>query len=219
MRSFRILLALSLAALLAPAMMAQDHMQQAPPGTMNYVEGAVSLDGQHLHTSAVGSKVLQPGQVLSTSKGRAEILLTPGVFLRIGHNSAVQMVNPDLLKTEVRLTNGRATVEVDSIYKQNRIEIAEDGVVTRLVRDAGAIESVPFVSNATVVPTTGPAASKRAVASTRPLAAAVAATTAPGRRSSTGQPASSRSCHRSKSSCRARGAFRATWCRCNCLRR
>jgi hypothetical protein len=32
------------------------------------------------------------------------------------------------------------------------------GVVTRLVRDMGAVESVPFVSKATVVPTTGPAA-------------------------------------------------------------
>jgi hypothetical protein len=112
--------------------MAQNQMQQAPPGTVNYVEGAVSLDAQSLSTSDVGSKVLQPGQVLSTSNGRAEILLTPGVFLRLGHNSAVQMVNPDLLKTQVRITNGRASVEVDAIYRQNHLEIAEDGVVTRI---------------------------------------------------------------------------------------
>lgn len=134
MRSLRISLAVALVGLMAPALMAQDRMQQAPPGTVNYVEGAVSMDGQQLHTSAIGSKVMQAGQVLSTSKGRAEILLTPGVFLRIGHNSAVQMVSPDLMKTEVRLTDGRATVEVDSIYKQNHIEIAEDGAVTRLVK-------------------------------------------------------------------------------------
>lgn len=132
MKSFRISLLLSLVALAAPALMAQNQMQQAPPGTVNYVEGAVSVDGQHMSTSDVGSKVLQPGQVLSTSNGRAEILLTPGVFLRVGHNSSVQMVNPDLMKTQVRVTNGRASVEVDSIYKQNHLEIAEDGVVTRL---------------------------------------------------------------------------------------
>ena len=132
MKSFRIPLLLSLVALAAPVLMAQSQMQQAPPGTVNYVEGAVSIDGQHLSTSDVGAKVLKPGQVLSTSNGRAEVLLTPGVFLRLGHNSAVQMVNPDLLKTQVRVTNGRASVEVDSIYKQNRLEIAEDGVVTRI---------------------------------------------------------------------------------------
>lgn len=132
MKSVRILLVFSLAALIAPAAMAQDRMQQAPPGTVNYVEGAVALDGQPLSTSAVGSKVLQSGQVLSTRHGRAEILLTPGVFLRIGHNSAVQMVNPDLIKTQVRLTNGKATVEVDALYKQNHLEIAQDHVVTRL---------------------------------------------------------------------------------------
>ncbi len=132
MKYLRIPLLLSLVALAAPVLMAQNQMQQAPPGTVNYVEGAVSLDGQHVTASDVGSKVLQPGQVLSTSNGRAEILLTPGVFLRIGHNSAVQMVNPDLLKTQVRITNGRASVEVDSIYRQNRLEVAEDGVVTRI---------------------------------------------------------------------------------------
>jgi hypothetical protein len=132
MKSFRIPLVLSLVALAAPALMAQNQMQQAPPGTVNYVEGAVALDGQHISTSDVGSKVLQPGQVISTTNGRAEVLLTPGVFLRLGHNSSVQMVNPDLLKTQVRITNGRASVEVDSLYKQNRLEIAEDGVVARI---------------------------------------------------------------------------------------
>lgn len=132
MNAFRISLVLALVALVAPAAIAQNQMQQAPPGTVNYVEGAVALDGQPITTSAVGSAVLQPGQVLSTTNGRAEILLTPGVFLRIGHNSAVQMVTPDLLKTQLRLTDGRASVEVDAIYKQNNIEIAEDGVTTRL---------------------------------------------------------------------------------------
>jgi hypothetical protein len=132
MKTVRMLLALSLAALLAPAAMAQDRMQQAPPGTVNYVEGSVALDGQTLTTSAIGSKVLQPGQVISTRNGRAEVLLTPGVFLRIGHNSAVQMVNPDLMKTQVRLTNGKASVEVDALYKENHLEIAQDNVMTRL---------------------------------------------------------------------------------------
>lgn len=134
MKCLRISLVFSLVALVASAANAQDRMQQAPPGTVNYVEGAVALDGQHLASSAVGLKVMQPGQVLSTSNGRAEVLLTPGVFLRVGHNSAVQMVDPDLMKTRIRVTNGRASVEVDSIYKQNNIEIAEDGVMTRLKR-------------------------------------------------------------------------------------
>lgn len=134
MKSLRISLVLSLVGLLTPGLMAQSQMQQAPPGTVNYVEGAVTLDGQPLSSSAVGSKVMQPGEVLSTSNGRAEILLTPGVFLRVGHNSAVQMVTPELMKTQVRVTNGRVSVEVDSLYKQNNIEIAQDGVMTRLER-------------------------------------------------------------------------------------
>lgn len=132
MNALRVSLVLALAAMVVPTAFAQDKMQQAPPGTVNYVEGTVRLDGQQLAMSAVGSRVMQPGEVLSTTNGRAEILLTPGVFLRIGHDSAVQMVNPDLMNTQLRLTNGKATVEVDLLYKQNHIEIAEDGITTQL---------------------------------------------------------------------------------------
>ncbi len=134
MKFFRITLVLSLIALVAPAALAASRMEQAPPGTVNYVEGSVAIDGQQVTSHAVGYKTLKAGQVLSTTNGRAEILLTPGVFLRIGHNSAVQMVTPDLTKTQLRLTRGEALVEVDNIFKQNDIEIAEDGVMTRLVK-------------------------------------------------------------------------------------
>ena len=36
---------------------------------------------------------LNTGDVLDTAQGKAEILLTPGVFLRVGDNSEVRMGN------------------------------------------------------------------------------------------------------------------------------
>jgi hypothetical protein len=66
---------------------------------------------------------MQPGQVIATANGKAEILLTPGIFLRLGDESTVQMVSPDLAHTEVRLERGNASVEVDQIYKQNTVLI------------------------------------------------------------------------------------------------
>lgn len=126
---------LSLAALFTTAAVAQQRQANpARPGTINYVEGAVSIDGESLNSHSVGSVELNPGQVLTTGNGRAEVLLTPGVFLRIGHDSAVQMVSPDLINTRVRLDRGKAAVEVDQLYKQNDLRIAEDGVVTQLVQ-------------------------------------------------------------------------------------
>ena len=96
---------------------------QARPGTLNYIEGQASIEGRPITPNSVGNTELQAGQYLSTANGKAEILLTPGIFLRLGDNSTVQMVSPDLTKTEVRIEQGRATVEVDQLYKQNIILI------------------------------------------------------------------------------------------------
>jgi hypothetical protein len=106
--------------------------QPAHPGTVNYVEGTASLDGQTLNNKDVGNVTLQAGQKLSTATGKAEILLTPGVFLRVDDNSAVKMVSPNLTLTQVDLEKGRAAVEVDEIHDQNNLQVINHGVTTRL---------------------------------------------------------------------------------------
>jgi hypothetical protein len=125
---------LSLATLCAPAVLAQT-ANPAVPGTVNYVEGSASIEGQALNQRSVGSAQLEQGQVLQTANGRAELLLTPGVFLRLGENSAVRMVSPNLLNTQVELDRGRADIEVDEIHPRNNIEVAEAGIDTRLLKD------------------------------------------------------------------------------------
>ena len=75
------------------------------------------------------------GQTVATVNGKAEVLLTPGVFLRLGDNSAVTMVSPDLTKTEVQLDRGVAEVEVDQLYKQNDLLIDQGPSQTVLLKD------------------------------------------------------------------------------------
>ena len=106
--------------------------EMARPGAVNYVEGAVAIDGQAIAARDVGNAGLEPGQVLTTDAGRAKILLTLGVFLRVDANSAVKMVSPDLTLTQVELTRGRASVEVDEIHEQNNLQVIVGGVATRL---------------------------------------------------------------------------------------
>ncbi len=106
----------------------------ARPGTVNYIEGAVYLAGGPLTPHDIGSAGLNAGQVLSTGQGKAEILLTPGVFLRLDDNSAVRMISPDLTNTKVELERGRASVEVDELYRQNNIQVVESGVATQLLK-------------------------------------------------------------------------------------
>jgi hypothetical protein len=106
--------------------------QPARPGTVNYVEGTAYVDGQAINSKNVGSVSLEPGQVLSTTTGHAEVLLTPGVFLRMDPNSAVKMISPNLVQTQVEIDKGRAGIEVDEIHKQNNLQIVDAGVTTRL---------------------------------------------------------------------------------------
>jgi FecR protein len=108
---------------------------QARPGTLNYIEGQASIEGRAVTPNSVGNTVLESGQYLSTANGKAEILLTPGVFLRLGNDSTVQMVSPNLTKTEVRLERGHANVEADQLYKQNIILIDLKNGQTQLLQN------------------------------------------------------------------------------------
>ncbi len=83
------------------------------PGTLNYLEGRAPVDGQALSAKSVGSTRLAVNDVLSTTQGGAELLLTPGVYLRIGNGSAVRMLSPGLADTTVGLESGSAMLEVE----------------------------------------------------------------------------------------------------------
>jgi hypothetical protein len=107
----------------------------AVPGTLNYVEGQVSLDSQPLNSKSIGETILEPGQSITTENGKAEVLLTPGVFLRVGSNSAVKMISPSLTNTEIGVEEGEASVEVAEIHKQNDIRIDADGATTELLKN------------------------------------------------------------------------------------
>ena len=48
------------------------------------------MGAQALNFKSIGSADLQPGQSLTTEKGKFEALLTPGAFVRIGANSFVK---------------------------------------------------------------------------------------------------------------------------------
>ena len=108
--------------------------ERAVPGTLNYVEGTVSIDAQAVNAKAIGSAQLENGQSLTTGAGKAEILLTPGVFLRVGDNSTVRMISSGLTNTEVGVDRGHAMVEVAEIHPENDIRIVADGETTELLK-------------------------------------------------------------------------------------
>jgi len=107
----------------------------AQPGAINYVEGQASIGTEALSSSSVGSAVLAAGQTLDTQSGKVEVLLSPGVFLRVDDNSSVKMINAGLADTVVELDKGHAMVEATDITKDNDIRIQEDGANTRILKN------------------------------------------------------------------------------------
>ncbi|MFY9724095.1 MAG: hypothetical protein WAJ87_01300 [Bryobacteraceae bacterium] len=104
------------------------------PGTINYIEGNADVGAHAVTDKSVGSARLAAGQSLSTENGRAEILLTPGIFLRVDNHSTVQMISPGLADTISTVQKGRAMVEVDEIRPENNVRINEHGASTQLLK-------------------------------------------------------------------------------------
>ncbi|PWU08086.1 MAG: hypothetical protein C5B51_08490 [Terriglobia bacterium] len=106
----------------------------ARPGVLNYTEGSVSLNGLPLRAKAIGSTEIAPGEVLQTASGKAEVLLTPGAFVRLDDHSELRMISPSLTNTQVALQKGRALVEVDQLEKENHLEITVNDTHAVLVK-------------------------------------------------------------------------------------
>ena len=77
------------------------------------------------------------GAELRTAQGRAEVLLTPGVFVRTGERTAIRMLANDLSDTRVELLVGSAIVDsaepssgtsVTLIYRDWRVHFVQQGV-------------------------------------------------------------------------------------------
>jgi FecR protein len=64
---------------------------------------------------------------LSTGVGKAEVLLTPGVFLRVGEQSQIRLVSPSLTHTQVEVSRGEVMLEATGLVKDQSIQITDHG--------------------------------------------------------------------------------------------
>jgi hypothetical protein len=53
------------------------------PGTLNSLTGEVWMNGAPVGAISAGRVILKPGRPIKTGEGMAELLLTPGSFLRL----------------------------------------------------------------------------------------------------------------------------------------
>jgi hypothetical protein len=94
----------------------------AHSGLLQFTLGSVFLADKPIHKTATNLVEVKPGQVLRTgTDGKAEVLLTPGVFLRLDNDSSVRMDSNALTNTRVTLLSGTAMVECDELLHDNAV--------------------------------------------------------------------------------------------------
>lgn len=103
----------------------------AKSGLINYIEGEVTLDGQEVEVNLNSATQIKPSQVLKTGAGRAEVLLSPGVFLRAGEDSSLKLLSDEIVDTRLEILDGSIIVEC--------VELPKDGSVTVLHKDATVV--------------------------------------------------------------------------------
>ena len=108
----------TLAALVAVALPAQSVIS-THSGLIHYFEGTVYLGDQVLESHPGRFPTVPAGGELRTADGRAEVLLTPGVFLRMGERTSIRLVANDLTDTQVELEAGSVVVDAGRTQSQH----------------------------------------------------------------------------------------------------
>jgi hypothetical protein len=106
----------------------------ARAGLVTYVQGAAFVDGKRVLLKATRFPQMKNGEALSTGRGRAELLLAPGVILRLAENSQVRMQDTQLSDTRVDLERGDALVEVLQLPEGSRTQIRLADTITEFTR-------------------------------------------------------------------------------------
>lgn len=125
---------LGLTAILAGSALAQNVIS-AKSGLVHYTEGTVTVAGKPAAPTATDFPEMKVGDELRTELGRAEVLLSPGIFLRVAENSAVKMVSNRLEDTKLELLAGSALVEIGELNaKEQQLEIAVAGTTVEFTK-------------------------------------------------------------------------------------
>ncbi|MGC8791842.1 MAG: FecR domain-containing protein [Bryobacteraceae bacterium] len=109
----------------------------AKSGLIHYVEGRVLLDGRQVQPKFGQFPHISPQSLLRTEAGRAEVLLSPGTFLRVAERTEFRLLSDRISDTALELLRGSVLIECAEMPKgsvltvhsgQAVITIREDGL-------------------------------------------------------------------------------------------
>ena len=113
-------------------------------GTVHFFEGAVYLGDQPLESHPGRFSSVPQGGELRTVEGRAEVLLTPNVFVRMGERTKIRMLANELSNTRVELLAGSVMVDsAEPVSGQSVTLIYKNWSMRFLAEGAYRIDSDP----------------------------------------------------------------------------
>ena len=175
MRISRTCFAIALALFTAASVLAQDrkplprsemgkYVISAKAGVVNIVEGDVRVTRAHPIATEIliSGDELQDGDSVKTgAAGRAEILLNPGCYLRLGTESEFVFLFANFASDRLKLVRGSAVLEASAVESpivvetpKARFEIARDGLYRFNVDAEGKADVAVRKGRALVGPTT-----------------------------------------------------------------
>jgi hypothetical protein len=109
------------------AMLLMQYVVSVKAGLVNHVQGTANVAEMEM---ARAQRPIRTG-----TDGYAEILLSPGSFLRLGEDSEAIINDADLSHVVVTLTRGPAVIEVIEISKSAPLTITTGNLTTKILSD------------------------------------------------------------------------------------
>lgn len=105
-----------------PSAFAQNAIS-AKAGLVQVADGEVFVNDKAVENKVAQFTDLKSKDILTTGEGRAEVLLTPGAFLRMTDTSGVRMVSTRLSDVRMEMLKGEAVIEVAELLTDNSITV------------------------------------------------------------------------------------------------
>lgn len=115
-----------LTAVFAAAPVAAQDIIAARAGLINLADGTVTVNDVEVQQGD-RYQVMKEGDTLATEKGRAEILLNIGTFLRLAEDSSFRLDSASLEDVRLTLLTGSAIIETAELGKESSVEVMVEG--------------------------------------------------------------------------------------------
>lgn len=106
----------------------------AQSGLLHYAEGKVLVANHPADLKFGQFPQLKENEELRTEEGRAEVLLNPGVFLRVAENSGFRMLSTRLTDSRLEFLSGAMVIEAGQLEKDQAVTVLHKDTTVTLVK-------------------------------------------------------------------------------------